>query len=67
MLEIKTPMTRKFVKIRLLKTLNRTVLMCGCESWRPSVSNSQEREALLESVERNILRRIFGAARENGM
>ena len=36
MLEIKIRMTRDFVKIRVLKTLNRTVLMCGYESWRLS-------------------------------
>jgi len=66
MLENKIRMACEFVKIRLLKTLNRTVLMCGWKLETFCLSFSKKR-SLLDSIERNILRRIFGVARENGM
>jgi len=59
----------KFVIIRLFKTLTRTVVTCGCEMWKLSVCLSvclskKKRADLLNSFERNILRRIFGPARQ---
>jgi len=39
---IKSRMTHIFVKIRLFKTLTRTVLTCGCEIWELSISKKEK-------------------------
>jgi hypothetical protein len=50
------------MKIRLYKTLIRTVLTYGCETWRLS----KQSEKTVGIFERKILRRIFGAVKEEG-
>jgi hypothetical protein len=49
-------------EIMLYKTLIRSVLMYGCETW----VLSQKSENALRGFERKILRRIFGPVNENG-
>jgi hypothetical protein len=52
----------KGTKIRLYKTLIRTVFTYGCETWRLS----KQSEKTIGIIERKILRRIFGAVKEEG-
>ena len=60
---IKSLSTCKFVKIQIFKAFTRTVLTCGCESWKLSLN----KEELLNSLKGNNLKGISGPARENGM
>jgi cytochrome c oxidase assembly protein Cox11 len=58
----KSRMVCKFVKIRLYKTLICMVLMYGCKTLKLS----KKTEDVLNSFERDILRRICGLVGENG-
>ena len=46
----------------MYKTIIRPVLCYGCEAW----TLTQNSEHLLDTFERKVLRRIFGAVRERG-
>lgn len=50
------------IKIRIYKTIIRTVVAYGCESW--SITNKSA--DMLDRFERKILRKIFGPMREEG-
>jgi hypothetical protein len=52
----------KGMKIRLYKTLIRTVLTYRCKTWRLS----KQSEKTIGIFERKILRWIFGAVKEDG-
>jgi hypothetical protein len=52
----------KGTKIRLYKTLIRTVLSYGCKTWRLS----EQSVKTIGIFERKILRRIFGVVKEEG-
>jgi hypothetical protein len=52
----------KGTKIRLYKTLIRTVFTYGCGTWRLS----KQYEKSIGILERKIIRRIFGAVKEKG-
>jgi hypothetical protein len=52
----------KGTKIRLYKTIIRTVFTYGCETWRLS----KQYEKSIGILERKIIRRIFGAVKEEG-
>jgi hypothetical protein len=52
----------KKTKIRLYKTLIRTVLTYGCENWKLTKKSEDD----INSFERKILWRIFGTVNENG-
>jgi hypothetical protein len=59
---MKSQDVHKGTKIRLYKTLIQTGLTYGCETWR--LSNQSEKT--IGIFERKILRRIFGAVKEDG-
>ena len=59
---IKILIACQFVIIRLFKTLIRTVVTCGCEMWKLSLSLSlslKKKRGILNSFERNIFRPMF--------
>jgi hypothetical protein len=49
-------------KIKLYKTLIRTVLPYGCKTWSPS----KKSENVINIFERKLLRPIYGPMEENG-
>jgi hypothetical protein len=52
----------KKTKVMLCKTLTRTVLTYGSETW----TLSKNSENTLSTFERKILRRIYGSVQDNG-
>jgi hypothetical protein len=46
----------KNVKVRIYKTINLTVVLCGCETWSLTVREGHK----LRVFEKKLLRRIFG-------
>ena len=59
---LKSSIVHKEMKIRIYKTMIRTVLCYACETW---VMNAKA-ETALGVFERKILRRIYGPVNDNG-